>query len=132
LSVGAQAGIGVAVGAAGLGAGLFVLLFMLKKKRDKKKKQQSDETPMDPADGTKEGSDGTYGNLPGIDSRKYSNINLTNGKYSSVESAGGDDGIAVPISIQPSEIDKRMHLPYKSLVFVKEIGAGSYGKVYLG
>jgi hypothetical protein len=132
LSVGAQAGIGVAVGAAGLGAGLFVLLFMLKKKRDKKKKQQSDETPMDPADGIKEGSDGTYGNLPGIDSRKYSNINLTNGKYSSVEAAGGDDGIAVPISIQPSEIDKRMHLPYKSLVFVKEIGAGSYGKVYLG
>ncbi|MBP5977802.1 hypothetical protein HW132_35170, partial [Brasilonema sp. CT11] len=29
------------------------------------------------------------------------------------------------------EIDKRLHIPYKSLVFIKEIGAGSYGKVFL-
>ncbi len=133
LTQGARIGIGVAVSAVGAGAGLFVLLFLLKKKRDKKK-QKSDETPMDPVDGSKEpGSDNTYGNLPGVDNSKYSNINLTgNSKYGNVSVAGSDDGIAVPTSIQPSEIDKRMHIPYKSLVFVKEIGAGSYGKVYLG
>ncbi len=36
-------------------------------------------------------------------------------------------------NLQISEsIDDRLKIPYKSLVFKKEIGAGSYGKVYVG
>ncbi len=37
-----------------------------------------------------------------------------------------------PTAIQPGEIDKRMHIPYKSLVLKDEIGSGSYGKVFVG
>ena len=113
-----------------MGAGLFVLLFLLKKKRDRKKKAKEDETPMTDVNG-----DGkTYSNIPNNDASKYGNMDAVSGKYSNITRTGApeDDGIAVPTNIQPSEIDKRMHIPYKSLVFVKEVGAGSYGKVYLG
>ncbi len=84
---------------------------------------------------TAQGDDSTYGNIPAADKKgNYSNFTSTSdGKYSNLNAVqSDDDGIAAPTAIQPSEIDKRMHIPYKSLVFVKEIGAGSYGKVYLG
>ncbi len=104
---------------AGAAAGLLLLLLLLKKRRDKKKKQ-GDQVPMT------NDAERTYAGIP---TGKYSNFNTTN---ESVTTATEEDGIAVPTSIKPSEIDQRMHIPYKSLVFVKEIGAGSYGKVYLG
>ncbi len=127
LSEGAKIGIGVSVGVVGAGAGLFVLLFMLKKKRDQKKKQKDDKTPMYQVD-----TNSTYGKMP-ANKGKYGNFTSSDGKYSNMSTeVTSDDGIAAPTAIQPSEIDKRMHIPYKSLVFVKEIGAGSYGKVYLG
>ena len=125
-----QIGVGVSVSVAGAAAGLLVLLLMLKRRRDNKKKQPvSDETPM-----TDKNDEGTYGNIPAADKKgNYSNItSASDGKYSNLNSMQSDDGIAAPTAIQPSEIDKRMHIPYKSLVFTKEIGAGSYGKVYLG
>lgn len=34
--------------------------------------------------------------------------------------------------IELPEIDKRLQIPYKDLIFNNEIGAGSYGKVYAG
>jgi predicted Ser/Thr protein kinase len=36
------------------------------------------------------------------------------------------------VEIAMDSIDDRLKIPYKSLVFKKEIGAGSYGKVYVG
>jgi hypothetical protein len=36
------------------------------------------------------------------------------------------------VEIAMDSIDDRLKIPYKSLVFKKEIGAGSYGKVYIG
>eukprot|EP00029_Vermamoeba_vermiformis_P007415 TRINITY_DN320_c0_g1_i4.p1 TRINITY_DN320_c0_g1~~TRINITY_DN320_c0_g1_i4.p1 ORF type:complete len:763 (+),score=94.63 TRINITY_DN320_c0_g1_i4:773-3061(+) len=36
------------------------------------------------------------------------------------------------VEIAMESIDARLKIPYKSLVFKKEIGAGSYGKVYVG
>jgi predicted Ser/Thr protein kinase len=36
------------------------------------------------------------------------------------------------VEIAMESIDDRLKIPYKSLVFKKEIGAGSYGKVYVG
>jgi hypothetical protein len=109
--------IGLILGAAGLGVGVFLLVFFLKKKQ--KRKNKPDEVPM-----TGTGDEPTYGNIPGM---------IGNNKYSAVGNTvpANDDGL-VPANIQPSEIDKRLHIPHKSLVFVREIGAGSYGKVFLG
>jgi hypothetical protein len=40
--------------------------------------------------------------------------------------------ISLTHTIKSDSIDDRLKIPYKSLVFKKEIGAGSYGKVYVG
>jgi hypothetical protein len=97
---------------------VFLLVFFLKK--NQKRKNKPDEVPIT---GTP-GDEPTYGNIPGM---------IGNNKYSAVGNTvpANDDGL-VPANIQPSEIDKRLHIPHKSLVFVREIGAGSYGKVFLG
>ncbi len=117
--------VGLIVGGAVLGTGVFLLVFFLKKKQRRKKKKneaEPDEVPM-----TETAEPETYGNIPGVmPNNKYSAMAMTSGSGPS-----SDDGI-VPANIQPSEIDKRLHIPHRSLVFVKEIGAGSYGKVYLG
>lgn len=108
--------VGLVVGGAALATGAFLLVFFMKKKQKKKK---PDEVPMANTPGADEP---TYGNIPSFGGDKYSVMSGT---------AAPDDGI-IPGNIQPSEIDKRLHIPHKSLVFVKEIGAGSYGKVHLG
>lgn len=91
---------------------MFLLIFFLKKKQKKASQKKIDH-------------DGDDNNM--------TIINPTNdpGRYSAIATAVKDDGIN-PTAIQPGEIDKRMHIPYASLHFTKEIGAGSYGKVFVG
>jgi hypothetical protein len=44
----------------------------------------------------------------------------------------GNTSYANVSAIKLPDIEKRLHIPFDSLVFENEIGAGSYGKVFLG
>jgi hypothetical protein len=60
-------------------------------------------------------------------------MNQQKEKKGDAESGDGSS----PYSVMPSKpddaaIDEKMQIPYKQLKFVKEIGAGSFGKVYQG
>lgn len=98
----------IAIPIAAVAVGVFLLIFFLKKKKANQKKAND-----------------------GDDNMTIINPANDSGRYSAIVSATKDDGIN-PTAIQPSEIDKRMHIPYSSLLFTKEIGAGSYGKVFVG
>lgn len=135
----------VSVGAAAVG--LFLLLFLLKRRQKQNKKGKNN-------DNEDKGQMLTvYGNISNGDStpatgrttRENYNVVPTTGNsagYSimpdsthpapSMAGVKPDEDILNPYAIKSTEIEKRMHIPYSSLAFVKELGAGSYGKVYLG
>lgn len=107
---------------AALGVAIFLIVFFVKKRKDKQNKGGSrgegdDSVPM--AQLTP-----TYTDVPAQESgRVYENMPQNDGKAMQTID---------PTGIKPAEIEARMHIPYKSLVFLKEIGSGSYGKVFLG
>lgn len=117
-------------GAAVIGTALFLFFYL---RRKKEKKQEGDKaTEMYSVIAGQSGTEpGTYAMIPGQQggTGSYSAVPLDG----SASTVGGDafQGIN-PTAIQPSEIDKRMQIPYKSLLFLREIGAGSYGKVFQG
>ncbi len=113
------------------------------KKRQAKKKTKANSDDLEDGDGAMALT--SNANATGIAPSNYGTVPAmsgVNGQYNSipnidtVRSDKSDIAVTVseinPTGINPSEIDKRMHIPYKSLVFTKEIGAGSYGKVFLG
>ncbi len=103
----------IAIPIAAAAAGVFLLVFFLRKKKKKADKKKDNDA------------------LDGDASMSVINPAADPGRYSAIVSTAKDDGLN-PTAIQPSEIDKRMQIPYKSLRFIKEIGAGSYGKVFVG
>ena len=123
-------GVGIAVPLAVLGVGAFLLVFFLRKRNKKKKKtngvnQMNPLTDIDSAPPSVRPTDpGVYQNIP-------SNI-ASNNTYTSLGNVTNDTFATASAAIELPDIDKRLHIPYKSLVFIKEIGAGSYGKVFLG
>ncbi len=109
---------------AAMGVSIFLIVFFVNKRKKNKgdsKKDDSDDTqPMAQLTPT------AYADVPstGGDGRVYRNM-PNEQENNSVQRID-------PNGIKPNEIEARMHIPYKSLVFLKEIGAGSYGKVFLG
>lgn len=127
-------------------AGLAIFLgvyFGKKKQAEKAQKNGKDSEDVESNTGTSVAMTGSA-NATGVAPSAYGTVpsNISNarasGQYNSLpEGLKGDESDVGasdinPIGINPAEIDKRMHIPYKSLVFTKEIGAGSYGKVFLG
>ncbi len=121
----------------GVAAALFFGIYFGKKAQAKKKEHKSSD---DVEDGDGAVAMTTTSSATGIAPSAYATVpamNRASGQYNSIPEGGtetSDIGASEinPTGINPSEIDKRMHIPYKSLVFTKEIGAGSYGKVFLG
>jgi predicted Ser/Thr protein kinase len=111
-------------GAAVVGTALFLLLYLRKRKQNKDKSDDGDKS-----DDTKRQT---------VEPSNYATIpsRTSVSGYGAIPDGGRADtdtfqGIN-PTSIHPSEVDKRMQIPYKSLFFAREIGAGSYGKVFQG
>ncbi len=113
------AAIGVPLGVTVLGAGLLVLLLTLRRRRKAKKgnDEHGNDTSMD--------IDNNSTLMTSLsDADKYSpmpDVNITN-----------KDATTRYIALESLDIERRMQVPYKSLVFLREIGAGSYGKVFQG
>ncbi len=127
-------------GAAVVGTGLFLLLFFLKKKKKEEKDEKDEEQSSDDGAATPRTAINGSNQRFSVDPSNYGNIpgraSVTG--YGAIPDGGaptvGPDtfqGIN-PTAIKPSEVDKRMQIPYKSLFFAREIGAGSYGKVFQG
>jgi predicted Ser/Thr protein kinase len=131
-------GVGVSISVAVVGVGAFLLVFFLRKRKKNKKEKNSAATQMNPVsdlDGpssvqantnnTNSASEGERQNLQSSNANeKYTPLGLT--------ATSKNDSFIVASAIDLPNIEKRLHIPYKSLVFVKEIGAGSYGKVFSG
>ncbi len=122
-------GVGIAVPLAVLGAGAFLLVFLLRRRNKKKKQEKTIDNPVkdidSPPPSVQSTDPGVYQNLP-------SNNTTNKNTYTSLGNVTNDSFTTASAAIELPEIDKRLHIPYKSLVFIKEIGAGSYGKVFLG
>lgn len=127
--------------------GLFLLIFLLnrrKKKQDKKGKNNDDDKgQMLSVYGHIASADNThmtdrtirdnYNMVPSQDNGEGYTIRPNSANPApSMTGVKPDEDILNPYAIKSTEIEKRMHIPYGSLAFVKELGAGSYGKVYLG
>lgn len=115
----------VVVPVVALGVAIFLVVFFVKKRKDKQKKS-----------GGKGEGDGsvpmaqltpTYTEVPAEETGSDSKVYQTMPKNDENATQKID-----PTGIKPAEIEARMHIPYKSLVFLKEIGSGSYGKVFSG
>jgi predicted Ser/Thr protein kinase len=123
LSTDAQIAIGVVVPAVAIGVGLLVLLLLLKRRKKQKAKKTTVTVPLN----TNTGSN-------------YQVINLNKGSGSG-EGQGnyqGITGLATPsepesamVATMTTGADNRL-IPYSSVTLEKEIGVGSFGKVFLG
>jgi predicted Ser/Thr protein kinase len=109
-----------------IGLGVFLLVFFLKKRNRRRKQENaadskpstsSDVLPLTDVD--KSGSGG--------EESKYRAMSTT----LNLSAEPGSKPMTMK-TIQPADVDKRMYIPYHSLSFTREIGAGSYGKVFLG
>ncbi len=135
-------GVGVSIPVAVAGVAIFLLVFFLRKRtKNNKKKTNAAQTQMNPVTDLDDpstsqantnavnttNSSEVHHNLPVSNANKvYTSMGL-----STVDS-NNDSFIAASVVDHLPDIDKRLHIPYKSLMFVKEIGAGSFGKVYSG
>lgn len=101
--------VGVVVSVGGAGLVIFFIVFFAK--RNKAKKEEKKQRKFEDEGKTK------------YEAIQLNNpvANITN--TSSSVSSGAFDAEA---------IDKRLRIPYKRLKFIKEIGSGSYGKVFYG
>jgi tRNA A-37 threonylcarbamoyl transferase component Bud32 len=108
------------------GVGLVVLIVMLKKrKKQKKQKQNATKQPSDYVNGTQEIRQSFVDH--------YANVNAPNSddRYAAIN---GNQGAidAVPLdTLVMNDANSRL-IPHKAITLEKEIGVGSYGKVYLG
>jgi predicted Ser/Thr protein kinase len=123
-------GVGIAVPLAVLGVGAFLLVFFLRK-RNKKKKETNGVNQMNPLKDIDSALPSVRPTDPGVYQNIPSNV-ASNNTYTSLGNVTNDTFATASATIELPDIDKRLHIPYKSLVFIKEIGAGSYGKVFLG
>ncbi len=122
----------------GVAAAIFFGVYFGKKAQAKKTKEKEPKSSSDDV----ESGGGAFvmrSTATGIAPSAYSTVpanDRASGQYSNIPKIDNENDIGAleinPTGINPAEIDKRMHIPYKSLVFAKEIGAGSYGKVFLG
>jgi flagellar biosynthesis/type III secretory pathway M-ring protein FliF/YscJ len=107
-----EATISIAVVVSGIVAGLAIFFIVFFVRKNKAKKANSKKKRLEDEDKTK------------YEAIQLNNpvITLTNTTSSSVSSGTFDT----------ESIDKRLRIPYKRLKFIKEIGSGSYGKVFCG
>lgn len=105
--------------AAAIGTAIFLVVYLRRKKQKDDRQQELNKMSV-------EGQSGTEGNYGLISGKSGSTL------YAAVSEDADEQPGFVPNVVQPSEIDKRMQIPYKSLAFNREIGAGSYGKVFQG
>jgi predicted Ser/Thr protein kinase len=110
------AAIGVPIAVVLLGIGVLVVLLMLRKRaKDKKNKHRK-------GDGAKSVE---------LDPPLMASISDAE-KYSPMPEAGTVNNETTAYTSLATDVDKRMQVPYKSLAFFREIGVGSYGKVFQG
>ncbi len=121
----------IAVPVVAVGVALFLAIFFGKKRAAQKQEKEDQKDGSDVESNSNAVAMTTVANATGV---APASMNRTSAQYNSIPqdvSASNDTEIN-PTGINPADIDKRMHIAYKSLVFTKEIGAGSYGKVFLG
>ncbi len=58
--------------------------------------------------------------------------NTTTGHYSETPATQHQANVTEEAMLPPAQIEKRMKIPYKSLVFNFELGSGNFGKVFKG
>jgi predicted Ser/Thr protein kinase len=127
----------VVVPVVAVGVAIFLAIYFGKKRQAEKQQKKSKDSDDDGTSVTMTAS----ANATGIAPSAYATVpgnSRSSAQYNSLPEGVTGDNSEVgasdinPLGINPGEVDKRMHIPYKSLVFTKEIGAGSYGKVFLG
>lgn len=116
-------GVGLSIPLVALTVGAFLLAFLLRR-RNKKKIQKVANQKNSLSDFESPENGRNKWNL--------GEITLSNPKYTSIGLMDVNNDTSATASALLPDIDKRLHISYSSLVFIREIGAGSYGKVFLG
>jgi predicted Ser/Thr protein kinase len=138
-------GLGIALGVSGVvGLGIMTVFVVRMKKREKKLKKENASNKTVEMDGVKKAMDKKD---PDVENGKQKYTSISTDKSTSPNTTTGGSGgsgnynelpslnpinESSPDLAKPSNLNDRFNIPYKEITFKREIGAGGFGKVFMG